>query len=206
MVYGVLKLINFAHGDVMMVGTFGAYAVAPLAWAGPPSRRCSASPPSSWWRWGAARCSGSSSSGLPTARCARSRVSPRSSPPSASRFTLSYGFQLDFGPLPGAAPRAFPEVIPPREWFVFGDRTVVIWNWQVISLLIALLLMVALQTLVYRTPLRTGDARGVLRPPHGRPDGHPGGPGHRAHLHAGQRSGGRRRASSSQSRTRSSSR
>src|SRR5579863_8909017 len=28
MVYGVLQLINFAHGDVMMVGTFMGYAVA----------------------------------------------------------------------------------------------------------------------------------------------------------------------------------
>src|SRR4051812_41907058 len=28
MVYGVLKLINFAHGDVMMVGVYFGYAVA----------------------------------------------------------------------------------------------------------------------------------------------------------------------------------
>src|SRR5579871_125998 len=28
MVYGVLQLINFAHGDVMMVGTFMGYAMA----------------------------------------------------------------------------------------------------------------------------------------------------------------------------------
>src|SRR5579871_3436924 len=28
MVYGVLQLINFAHGDVMMVGTFIGYATA----------------------------------------------------------------------------------------------------------------------------------------------------------------------------------
>jgi branched-chain amino acid transport system permease protein len=28
MVYGVLRLINFAHGDVMMLGTFGAYFLA----------------------------------------------------------------------------------------------------------------------------------------------------------------------------------
>src|SRR3954469_2476884 len=28
MVYGVLKLINFAHGDVMMVGTYVGYATA----------------------------------------------------------------------------------------------------------------------------------------------------------------------------------
>ena len=25
MVYGVLRLINFAHGDIMMVGAFGAF-------------------------------------------------------------------------------------------------------------------------------------------------------------------------------------
>ena len=37
-------------------------------------------------------------------------------------FALEYGFQLDFGPLPGAAPRAFPEIIPPHEWLVLGDR------------------------------------------------------------------------------------
>jgi branched-chain amino acid transport system permease protein len=30
MVYGVLKLINFAHGDVMMVGVFAGYATAYL--------------------------------------------------------------------------------------------------------------------------------------------------------------------------------
>jgi branched-chain amino acid transport system permease protein len=66
-------------------------------------------------------------------------------------FTLSYGFQLDFGPLPGASPRAFPEIIPPTEWLIIGDRAVVIWNWQVISLAIALALMLMLQGLVYRT-------------------------------------------------------
>jgi branched-chain amino acid transport system permease protein len=66
-------------------------------------------------------------------------------------FTLEYGFQLDFGPLPGASPRAFPEIIRATEWFVIGDRDVVIWNWQVISLLIALSLMLILQFLVFKT-------------------------------------------------------
>ena len=28
MVYGVLKLINFAHGDVMMVGVYAGYSTA----------------------------------------------------------------------------------------------------------------------------------------------------------------------------------
>jgi branched-chain amino acid transport system permease protein len=66
-------------------------------------------------------------------------------------FALSYGFQLDIGFLPGAAPRAFPEVIRPTEWLVIGDRDVVVWNWQVLSLLIAVGLMVGLQYLVFRT-------------------------------------------------------
>jgi len=66
-------------------------------------------------------------------------------------FTLEYGFQLDFGPLPGAAPRAFPEIIRPAEWFSLAGGDVVIWNWQVISFLIAVALMVILQYLVFKT-------------------------------------------------------
>src|ERR1700751_5963265 len=34
MVYGVLKLLNFAHGDLYMVGAFGGYFV--LQWFGGP--------------------------------------------------------------------------------------------------------------------------------------------------------------------------
>src|SRR6187455_254255 len=30
MVYGVLRFINFAHGDVFMLGAFGGYFLAPL--------------------------------------------------------------------------------------------------------------------------------------------------------------------------------
>ena len=30
MVYGVLRLINFAHGEIMMVGAFTAYVVLSL--------------------------------------------------------------------------------------------------------------------------------------------------------------------------------
>ena len=75
-------------------------------------------------------------------------------------FALSYGFQLDWTVrvgetaltlLPGAAPRAFPEIIQPTEWVVFGDHDVVLWNWQILSFGIAVGLMVVLQLLVYRT-------------------------------------------------------
>jgi branched-chain amino acid transport system permease protein len=66
-------------------------------------------------------------------------------------FALSYGFQLDIGFLPGAAPKAFPEIIRPSEVFVFGDHDVVIWNWQLISFGIAVALMVGLEYLVFGT-------------------------------------------------------
>jgi branched-chain amino acid transport system permease protein len=159
MVYGVLKLINFAHGDVMMVGVYLGYATAMQLGRG----------------------SNSSFGGvlliffLAMAGCAglgwlieRFAYRPLREKPRLTAlitaigisFALSYGFQLDLTVnvggkaitlLPGAAPRAFPEIITPTEWLVIGDHDVVIWNWQVISFLIAGGLMVALQFLVFRT-------------------------------------------------------
>jgi branched-chain amino acid transport system permease protein len=150
MVYGVLKLINFAHGDVMMVGTFLGYGVAQkLGYAHQSTL------------WGVllvflAAMAACAVLGFVIERFAYRplRDKPRLTALITAigiSFTLSYGFQLDFGPLPGAAPRAFPEIIVPTEWLTVGDRAVVIWNWQVISLAIAIGLMVILQGLVYRT-------------------------------------------------------
>jgi branched-chain amino acid transport system permease protein len=75
-------------------------------------------------------------------------------------FTISYGFQLEtqvggITILPGAAPKAFPEIIVPTEWLVIGDRDIVVWNWQVISIVIAVGLMLALQYLVFKTKFGT---------------------------------------------------
>lgn len=159
MVYGVLKLINFAHGDVMMVGVYIGYATA----------------------FQLGRGAQASFLGvlviflLSMGSCAaigflieRFAYRPLREKPRLTAlitaigisFALSYGFQLDLSVplgegalviLPGAAPRAFPEIIRPSEWLIFGDRDVVIWNWQVISLFIAVVLMVGLQLLVYGT-------------------------------------------------------
>jgi branched-chain amino acid transport system permease protein len=150
MVYGVLKLINFAHGDVMMVGVYMGYATA----------------------FALGRQAQKSLLGVvliflvAMAGCAlmgfiieRFAYRPLREKPRLTAlitaigisFALSYGFQLDIGFLPGAAPRAFPEVIVPTEWLVIGDRDVVVWNWQVMSLLIAVGLMVGLQWLVFKT-------------------------------------------------------
>ncbi|RKH36901.1 branched-chain amino acid ABC transporter permease [Corallococcus sicarius] len=175
MVYGVLKLINFAHGDVMMVGVYMGYASA-FALGREAQRSL----------WGvvvifAVAMGGCALLGFLIERFAYRplREKPRLTALITAigiSFALSYGFQLDVsfdGPfdfsiagrrggsfdfhfdrlvlLPGASPRAFPEIIAPTEWFILGDRDVVLWNWQVISLLIAVSLMVALQFLVYRT-------------------------------------------------------
>ncbi|NNB86868.1 branched-chain amino acid ABC transporter permease [Corallococcus exiguus] len=150
MVYGVLKLINFAHGDVMMVGVYMGYATA-FALGREAQRSL----------WGvvvifAVAMVGCALFGFLIERFAYRplREKPRLTALITAigiSFALSYGFQLDIGFLPGASPRAFPEVIVPSEWFIIGDRDVVVWNWQVISFLIAVALMAGLQFLVYRT-------------------------------------------------------
>ena len=145
MVYGVLKLINFAHGDVMMLGVYVGYAVAFLA--GPRLHlgtialaRCWCSPS----RSRRVRPSASSSSGSRTGRCATSRGSPSLITAIGISFALSYGFQLDLSVnvgghevtdvCPGAASRRFPAIIRADGVVrVLGDNDVIIWNWQVIS-------------------------------------------------------------------------
>src|SRR5271165_3353069 len=148
MVYGVLKLINFAHGDVMMVGTYLAYAVA--RGLGRPAQTSVLGVAAIFL----AAMVGCALLGLLIERFAYRplREKPRLTSLITAigiSFALSYGFQLDVGFLPGAAPRAFPEIIHPTEFFVYGDRDVVIWNTQVISFLIAVFLMVGLQYLVF---------------------------------------------------------
>ncbi len=153
MVYGVLKLINFAHGDVMMVGVYMGYATAFAL-----GREARSS------LWGVlliflVAMAGCALLGLIIERFAYRplREKPRLTALITAigiSFALSYGFQLDIGFLPGAAPRAFPQIIQPVQWFTLGDPEfpdVVLWNWQVLSLLVAVGMMGGLQFLVYRT-------------------------------------------------------
>ncbi|WNZ61453.1 branched-chain amino acid ABC transporter permease [Myxococcus sp. MxC21-1] len=150
MVYGVLKLINFAHGDVMMVGVYMGYATAFALGRDMRSSLLGVAVVFAVAMLGCALL------GFLIERFAYRplREKPRLTALITAigiSFALSYGFQLDLGFLPGAAPRAFPEVIEPVEWLVIGDRDVVVWNWQVISFGIAVALMVGLQYLVFRT-------------------------------------------------------
>ncbi|MBX5481415.1 MAG: branched-chain amino acid ABC transporter permease [Myxococcaceae bacterium] len=150
MVYGVLKLINFAHGDVMMVGVYMGYATAGHLGREHQSTFLGAT------LVFLLSMAGCGLLGFLIERLAYRPLRDKSRLTSlitaiGISFTLSYGFQLDIGFLPGASPRAFPEIIKPHEWIVIGDHDVIIWNWQVISFLIAILLMLGLQILVFRT-------------------------------------------------------
>ncbi|EPX61338.1 High-affinity branched-chain amino acid transport system permease protein LivH [Cystobacter fuscus DSM 2262] len=153
MVYGVLKLINFAHGDVMMVGVYMGYATALML-----GRQARGSVGGVLLIFLVAMV-GCALLGFLIERFAYRplREKPRLTALITAigiSFTLSYGFQLDIGFLPGSAPRAFPQIIKPAQWFTLGDPEfpdVVLWNWQVISLMVAVALMAGLQFLVYRT-------------------------------------------------------
>ena len=108
MVYGVLKLINFAHGDVMMVGAFLGYARGASSWGPSAQSRSGECCSSSWRRWRAARLLG-----FVIERFAYRplRDKPRLTALITAigiSFTLSYGFQLDFGPLPGRRAAGLP--------------------------------------------------------------------------------------------------
>jgi branched-chain amino acid transport system permease protein len=171
MVYGVLKLINFAHGDVYMVGAFMGYYIA----NGLGAR--------------GAQMLGQSADGL----IARGLLSSGTLEPSLitalvvmllamavcaalgviierfayrpvrkySRLTalitaigvsllLENGGQVVFG----ADPKFFPELFKKRNIELFGGAS--INSADIIVLIIALVLMIALQLIVYRT--KTGRA------------------------------------------------
>ena len=62
LVYGVLKLLNFAHGDVFMVGSFIGFGVLQLPGRAASTRRCRSGCCSIWSRsprWQAAQPSAS---------------------------------------------------------------------------------------------------------------------------------------------------
>ena len=145
MVYGILKLINFAHGDIFMLGSFVGY------YAGGYMVR---------------HMNGQSSFGsaalillLSMICCGifgfiNERVAYRplrNSPRIASLITaigvsffLEYGGQMVFGP----DPKFFPTLIP-KKIINFGGITTT--NYQIIVLVVALAFMALLQYIVYAT-------------------------------------------------------
>jgi branched-chain amino acid transport system permease protein len=147
MVYGILKLINFAHGDVFMIGAFvgfyaGGWAAAHLHEQG-------------MMQWAAA----GGIMLLSMVACAllgftieRVAYRPlRKAPRIASLITaigvsffLEYGGQFVFGP----DPKFFPTIIEKHLIQIDGTATT---NYQLIVLALAVVFMAILQYIVYRT-------------------------------------------------------
>src|SRR5688572_15498732 len=145
MVYGILKLINFAHGDVFMIGSFvGFYAGGYLA----RNNAGSASPVNAALVLIASMliCG---ALGYLNERIAYRPL--RNAPRIASlitaigiSFLLEYGGQFVFGP----DPKFFPTLI---EKHVINIGGVVTTNYQLIVLAVAIVFMGLLQYIVYGT-------------------------------------------------------
>src|ERR1700692_501674 len=132
MVYGILKLINFAHGDVFMLGSFvGFYAGGSAARVMLLARVvCGLS-------------------GFLNERIAYRPL--RTAPRIASlitaigvSFLLEYGGQFVFG----ADPKFFPTLVE-RHLITFGGVTTT--NYQIIVLVVAVIFMGMLQYIIYGT-------------------------------------------------------
>ena len=146
MVYGVIRLINFAHGEVFIAGAYAALSVVLLAGAGWP-----------WWVTLASAVAGA------VAACAvlglaidRAAYRPIRSTPRLNAFItaigMSFFLQNALMLLYGATDRQFPGLIPHVHWELFG---VSITLMQLVIWTSSGAMMVALHLLVMRTKLGT---------------------------------------------------
>lgn len=150
MVYGVLRFINFAHGDVFMLGAFAGYFLSP--WVN------RVLPPESY-------LGGTLVLVLAMAICAGLGIlieilayRPLRNRPKLTVLITAIGVSLfieytcQHRAVFGAAPRDFPDLIPAANWHLGG---VVLSSNQVIVFVITLLLLGALRFIVQRTRVGT---------------------------------------------------
>jgi branched-chain amino acid transport system permease protein len=157
MVYGVLKLINFAHGDVYMVGAFSGFYLANAFRVGDRPSVVGAV----LVTLGAMAICGLLGFLIERLAYRPLRQRPRLTALITAigvSFLLEYGFQLrpwGFLPIefpPGPTPRFFPQILEYRQWDLWG---VALSNFDVIGLSVAVGLMLGLQVIVYRTRFGT---------------------------------------------------
>ncbi len=140
MVYGIIKLINFAHGDIYMVGAYvGFFAITKLNMSFIPALVASM-----------LFCA---LLGIVIERMAykplrnATRIAALITAIGVSLF-LEYGGILIVSP----QPRAFPDVFPMSK-LTFFDGKVYMTNQQIVIFLVAIILMILLQYIVHRTKI-----------------------------------------------------
>ncbi|MCL5290581.1 MAG: branched-chain amino acid ABC transporter permease [Bacillota bacterium] len=136
MVYGIVQLINFAHGDVYMVGAYlGFFATAILGWSFLPALLMSM-----------VVCA---ILGMVIEKLAYTPL--RNAPRIAALITaIGVSLFLEYGMMLLVSPqvRTFPQVLTEVQYKFFG---VVITNRQVIILVVTVALMLLLQYIVHKT-------------------------------------------------------
>ncbi len=145
MVYGILRFINFAHGDLFMLGAFAGFYISPAVAAVLP---------------GPSLGSGLVVLGLAMLICAvlgvvieRVAYRPLRRRPKLTVLITAIGISLfleNTGQLVfGATPKKFPEIIPVYPVLKFGGLSIT--SSQLIVLGVTLLLLVALRHIVLKT-------------------------------------------------------
>ncbi len=158
MVYGVLKFINFAHGDVYMVGAFVGLYVTPWVWKViPPGEDVSAF---SWKTAGGALLVMLVSMAVCAALgilIERLVYRPLRNRPRLTVLITAIGVSIFleyFGQyLFGADPKSFPDILPDRAIDGLGDLTVMV-N-QAVVFVVTIVLLIALRFIVMKTRLGT---------------------------------------------------
>lgn len=151
LVYGILRLINFAHGDIYMVGAFAAYYLARLAGV----RSDTATSPAVALLVMLGAMATCALLGVVIERAAyrpvrrSSRLTALITAIGVSLFLENAGIRVF-----GADPKFFPQIVTPRTIQVLPG--VVVTNHQVLVLAVSLVLMVGLSLFIHRT--RTGKA------------------------------------------------
>ncbi|MDD5349541.1 MAG: branched-chain amino acid ABC transporter permease [Chthoniobacteraceae bacterium] len=159
MVYGVLKFINFAHGDVYMIGAFAGMYITPYVWKILPQGADSSR--FSWSTAGGAFAV----LALSMAVCAvlgvvieRLVYRPLRERPRLTVLITAIGVSIFleyFGQyLFGANPKLFPEILPDRVIEGLGDDLILSVN-QVVVFAVTLLLLAVLCFIVLKTRIGT---------------------------------------------------
>ncbi|MDM5250933.1 MULTISPECIES: branched-chain amino acid ABC transporter permease [unclassified Lysinibacillus] len=138
MVYGIIKLINFAHGDVFMIGSFiGFYAIAKWELGFFPALLLAM-----------AVCA---IFGVVIERIAYKRL--RNATRIAALITaIGVSLLIEYTTIffRGAQPAAYPEVIKNKSFDVFGVQ---ISSTSILILTVAIVLMILLQFIVHKTKI-----------------------------------------------------
>jgi branched-chain amino acid transport system permease protein len=149
MVYGILRLINFAHGDIYMVGAYAGFLIATaLGMAAAPSL-------AGFFVTLAGAMAAAAALGMAIERFAYRpvrRFSKMTTLITAIGVSLLIEYLFVF--IFSGTPRSFPQLLANDNYRLFGEATVS--TSQILIFVVSVLLMILLQWIVYRT--KTGKA------------------------------------------------